>query len=986
MKMRTRKFAQASALAASALATVSTYAAAGASDDVEEIVVTGLRASQQAAIETKRDSQQIVDAISAEDIGKLPDVTISDSLQRIPGVQIRRDAGEGAQVAIRGLPQVTTLLNGEQYLGANSTTTVQPNFGDIPSQLFSGVEVFKTGSADLVNSGLTGTVNLKTRRPFDLPKGFTGSVAAETTYGSGAEDFDPQANGLVAWSNDKFGALFSAAYSNVNLANYYNGLEADPGWTGLPNEGSGWVDPDGDVNNDGDTNDRFISFEGHTAYNRFTERDRLGLNASFQVRVTDALNLTADAFYTDQTQYVRTAGVVGEIKWQNWTWFTPLQSRDTGANVGGEINTTQIYDLNTLRLKSYSQMQRTDSDSTNVNLELRFDNGGPFTGGFRAIYGKANNDSVNSYADIDLANGDQWLAHVGADAANGYAGNYPYYPGGYQNPYPNGYVGNQRIIADYSGKHVRFSDIPAIVSDVNAYSIGALSSENNFDRESDMDVFRLDGKYEFNDSFALEAGVRYGERSAKQLGYDYLAPFYSSAASNGSGCLVKWKATDVRLDGGGIPGACTAGDNLGATPSGVDYYTALGRMPLSSFGNDVIQITDYGNAQGLPPIYTLDPKAMDNPKAFHDSLFPGNVKVSNPGQSFKVDLDQTTFFVQANVGGGDRPYQGNVGFQYVRTNLDVTQNLVGIPQPYGAANLDAGDIVTSRDFTDFLPRVNFSFDLLDDLKFRVAYTKTMTLLDLQQWGGALNPSYAINNAAGGRFDVIGANQDGNPELDPWRSSNYDASLEWYPTDHTLMSFALFHIDIKSFIARSSVDMALPDQDGVVRRTVPVGINVQGEGGSIDGAEIGVKHAFLELPGFWSHFGIDANYTYSPSDSGNKDLNGETVPFLDNSKVQANLALWYETDKFQARVALNRRSKRAAGLNQVWSTEGLTLYQSPTEYVDASVSYDINPMFTVYLQGLNLTDEYENYYFQWEDQPAYQQQYERRFILGVRGHF
>jgi TonB-dependent receptor len=201
-----------------------------------------------------------------------------------------------------------------------------------------------------------------------------------------------------------------------------------------------------------------------------------------------------------------------------------------------------------------------------------------------------------------------------------------------------------------------------------------------------------------------------------------------------------------------------------------------------------------------------------------------------------------------------------------------------------------------------------------------------------------------------------------------------------------MSFALFHIDIKSFIARSSVDMALPDQDGVVRRTVPVGINVQGQGGSIDGAEVGVKHAFLELPGFWSHFGIDANYTYSPSDSGNKDLNGETVPFLDNSKVQANVALWYETDKFQARVALNRRSKRAAGLNQVWSTQGLTLYQSPTEYVDASVSYDINPMFTVYLQGLNLTDEYENYYFQWEDQPAYQQQYERRFILGVRGHF
>jgi TonB-dependent receptor len=966
------------------------------STEVEEIIVTGVRAAQQAAIDVKRNAPVIVDAISAEDIGKLPDVTISDSLQRIPGVQIRRDAGEGAQVAIRGLPQVNTLMNGEQYLGANSTTTVQPNYGDIPSQLFSGVEVFKTSSAGLINAGVTGTVNLKTRRPFDMPAGLTTSVAAETSYGSGAEEFDPQANALIAWNNDRFGALMSVAFSNVNLANYYSGVQSDTGWTGrIPEDdrnrdengnfdGTRWVGwhntaaDDIDLNNDGDSSDVFIAYQGHTAFNRFTERERLGLNGSVQFQVTDALRLTADAFYTNQDQFVRTAGMAAENKWQSWGWWAPAQSRDTGADFNGDLNTTQVYELDTLRLKSFSQVNRTDSESTNINFELSFDNGGKFKGGFRAILGEAENNTVNSYADIDLANGTQWLG--GVDGNGDGVGGFPYYPSGYQNPYPNGYVGNQTIVADYRGEHLRFSSIPSIVSDLDAYSIGALSSENNFDREADLSVFRLDGSYELNDVFTLDGGIRLGKREATQLAYDYLAPFYAGqGASDPNGCLVKWKATDVVLNGAGIDGACSAGD-------GTDFFTALGRTPLSSFGDDVIQITDYGNASGVPPIYTLNPEAMDNPLAFHNSIFPGNLKVSNPGQSFGVDLDQTTAYLQANIGGGDLSYSGNFGVQYVKTDLTVRQNSVGAPQPYGAANFDGGDVVTDRSFHDWLPSINLAFDLAENLKFRIGYTKTMTMLNLEQWGGALSPSYAISNEEGGRFVVVGANSNGNPELDPWRSSNYDASLEWYVSSDTLLSAAVFHIDVESFITAGQIQMALPDQDGVIRREVTVNTNVQGDGGSLDGIELGIKHAFTHLPGFWSNFGVDANYTYSPSSSGRLDLSGDETPFTDNSEVQTNLVLWYEADRFQARVAHNHRSKRVAAQDQVWGTPGLTLYQSPTDYIDASVTYDVTEGISVYLQGLNLTDEYENYYLQWEDQTAFQQQYERRFILGARARF
>ncbi|HWU80652.1 MAG TPA: TonB-dependent receptor plug domain-containing protein, partial [Caulobacter sp.] len=130
---------------ASQLALVSgAFAQQADGTQVEEIVVTGVRGSQIKSVDVKRREASIVDAISAEDIGKLPDVTIADSLQRISGVQIQRDAGEGKTVNIRGLRQVITLLNGEQYLSAGNMGSAQPDLLDVPSQLMNQVLVYKS--------------------------------------------------------------------------------------------------------------------------------------------------------------------------------------------------------------------------------------------------------------------------------------------------------------------------------------------------------------------------------------------------------------------------------------------------------------------------------------------------------------------------------------------------------------------------------------------------------------------------------------------------------------------------------------------------------------------------------------------------------------------------------------------------------------------------------------------------------------------------
>jgi len=929
-----------------------------------EIIVTGIRKAQEAAIDIKRDSASVVDAISAEDIGKLPDTTIADSLQRIPGIQIRREAGEGGAVNVRGLPQVVTQLNGEAFLAAGSITSVQPNFTDIPSQLFAGAEVAKSPTASMLEAGITGTINLKTRRPFDLRDGFTATVAAEGAYGSTTKTIDPQINGLVSWKNDRLGFLVSASYSDVTLANDYNGADLRT-MQQLVLEGAPWPvnaglvgSNTGDQNRDGDRLDSFMAYRGFTAYNQTTQRQRLGLNAAVQVAISDAVEFTGDAFYTEQAQWDRIAGFSAAEKGgvRGWRWFTPLNAVDVGAPNGLHAYSSALLDVR--RLRSYSSVLRSDAKSYNFNAELKFDDGGPLTARFRGLYGKAEQNNINSYADIDLATGAQWgVANL-------------YYPGGFRATNPQGYSGFPQVTVSTRNGALNFEGLPeAAMANLAGYSFGAFTSENNFDRDATQFVLRADAAYEASSAVTIKLGVRHSDRSAENLGYVLAAPAY------GTNCLVRFKATDVLLNNP----ACPVGDAGG-------FYTALQPRLLSTFGNDVIQVKRFGRVTGVPSsgIYTLDPRVMDNPLAFQNSVYPGNVRNVNPGASYGVTLRQWSGYIQADIDGDiGIPVAANFGVRAILTDLDVQQNIIGANQVYNLNARDIGDKLTSRTYTDFLPAFNLRIEPANNVVVRFAYSKAMTPLDLQQWGGGLTPTYNINQATG-IFEITAARSDGNPLLDPWRSSNFDVSAEWYFGPASLLSIGLFYIKVDKFIAPGSVRLDLPDQDGVIRRTTNVSTSVQGNGGTLKGAELGLKAAFDFLPGLLSNLGLDANYTYSPSNSNFRDIDGQKLAFQDNSKHQANLALWYQSESFQARVAYNYRSRRVTAYGV--GAPGLTAYQQPTSFIDASISYDIMDNLTVYVQGSNLSKETENYYIQYPEQPFYQNAYERRMLAGVRVKF
>ena len=843
-------------------------------NEEEEIVVTGIRGSQQAAVNIKRNSANVVDAISAEDIGKLPDITISDSLQRIPGVQIRREAGEGGAVNVRGLPQVVTLLNGEAYLGANSITSIQPNFTDVPSQLFAGADVVKSASADLLNAGITGTINLRTRRPFDLKDGFTGAIAAETVYGDKTKDFDPQVNGLVGFRGDGFGALLSAAYSDVNLSNSHNGLQETYGGA-LHNEKIAFLDADGnnlnggdvtsgggfspanrphgtligtgidagrDQNGDGDVNDAYWSPQSHTAWDRRIQRKRLGINGSVQAQLSDSLEFVADGFYTRQLQYDRIAGFQFQaVNWQAADW-QPGQSRATGVMVGGatpfELNTVQRYDYDVPNFDSYSEVQRTLASSKNFNAELKWDDGGKFKASLRGIYGKAKQKMDQSYAQFNLTTGEQWMP-------NG-VGHYPASLGGDRVFNENGYrvstiagANSLRAQIDMSGKTPVFtlpSQITSLMSDINNYALKTVSSEGNYTRNADLKVIRADGSYEFSDAFNITFGARYSDRDAFSSVFDRVSPFYGDFAVNGdgsrntTGCYVKWKAFDVAMNN---TGTCSAGDAAG-------FFTA----GLTRKANDPIfngQVKAFNlPVNGVPAMFVLDPKAQDHSEAFQNSFYPGSVDNAQPGATFNVGVEQKSAYAQANFETDiGLPFSGNFGVKVIETTLNVTQNQSDpTPQAYGLAALFGDQVKTERSFTDVLPSVNFALDLQDDLKLRLAYSKTMTLLDLQQWGGGLTLNYAIETLpTGGQvFAIRGGNSDGNPQLNPWRADNFDISLEKYLGRASLVSAGFFYIEVASFIQAGSITRTdLPDNDGVVRgRSVQIFTPIQGE-------EIGRAH-------------------------------------------------------------------------------------------------------------------------------------------------
>ncbi|MBA4806637.1 TonB-dependent receptor [Brevundimonas sp.] len=1004
--------------------------------EIGEIVVTGIRASQTQSINVKRNETAIVDAISAEDIGKLPDVTVADALQRIAGIQIRRTAGEGSTVNIRGLPQVVTLLNGEQYLSPGSLGSAQPNLNDVPSQLMNSIVVFKSQDVSNAQSGISGTIDLRTRRPMDFSYGTTVAGAAEYQTGERTRQDDYLINGLLNWRGDRMGVMVSGVLSESNLGNNYAGtagsLFGSNDWGG---SGNAWLAP-----------------HGYEMFNRVVERERIGLNGAFQFDIEDGIRLTAEVFYTKQDEYNRAAGLNVSNRWSGLGWTTPTEFTDTGL---GWLDVEE-YDLDAWWVNSFTVNRVTNNESKNFNLELDYDKGGPFTFNARAIKADASLLSMNGQVQGDLSN---WqynpdraftLFRQGGDRTRGtfypasIAAMYPasQYSNGvvgsqggrYINPNPLGYGADPQLHIDVGGSKLAWSgfennvvgglgNVPLsqYMSNLDSYTVGAYSSEGNQRNNSDLTVVRFDGSYEFQEAPAfgfltrVDAGVRHSAREVEITNFHLFSDFYAGqGAGNPAGCSAQWKAIDVVMDNpqcqageyvpnpsfnpalavDATPNSCTAG-TVANTPTCFQGYT-VNRPTLLRENNNTYFLTDFGSvASGIPGVWVADPRDFDDPRAFQQRVFGNAYDVIIPGNSYDVDLYEDSAYVNGAIEFGQ--LHGDVGVRMVRTELRVRQNQTGDVRAYGDTNNDIGDTLSSRSYTDWLPSVNLAYDFNEKLRLRAAYAKTMIPLDLGNYGGGVTVSTADSLGPTpedptappvGIRRVTGATLAGSPDLDPWRSDNFDLALEYYYGPATLFNIAAFRLNIDSFISRGTVTCGAeyPDGDGVIRRCVDINRPIQGDGGQLQGVEIGAKIGlsdFIDTP-IWSDFGFDGSYTYSDSSSNSTALNGDELPFQDNSEHSLNAAVWYQGDKLQARVAWNYRTPRLS------STFGsIPVYQDTSQYVDVNVTYDVNEMITVYANGSNVLGEIEEYYLEFEpgaEQFQSRNEFEPRYTIGVRARF
>jgi len=1024
-------------------------APATSDEQVEEVIVKGVRASQAKAIDIKRNSAVVVDSIVAEDIGKLPDMTITDSLQRVTGVQIKREANEGTSLNIRGMPQVLTTLNGEQFLSPWNITDVGANYSDVPASMIRGVDVYKSQSAGAIPGGISGVVDLKTIRPLSLEEGFTGNLKLEASQGSrsdkemkndgttGSRAPDENINFFAGYKFNDRVALTLGGYTSTSYnANYQ--MSQSQAFAFLDKRNGTPIDPS-DINQDGDlVNDWYMVPTSFGVESSFMERERDGGSASIEVELNDYFTLRGDLFYTKMEQfdrYVKASFDGSDTPWaysvngslrgpdnafgEEYAAFAPaVQYKENGLyNVilpgsvvspvrqfsyvddKGQAQTRNLHALRVAEVlsSSFGSVSGTRINRTgaiNSNIQLDFNNQDNIKASVRYIYAEAEKESRFA----NLQQGTPAWHWVDEDGINGKDVISPY-----------------RVSVDYRGEFPSFSYTADLADASNLTYYQAMADGNNTD--ATLNVLRGDLSYELNRGIlaSVDVGARYGVRDAQHTKFYYVTP------------------TERYDDNQRIPLAkrnqLYSGNQVWQRyPDFRTFDYTLERQELRDAGlydngfraNDplIVPFTDFGPFSGFENgVAAVNPAAWDNPLDFMNRLYPGTKTVDDPAYAYSVEEASSAAYVQLNLDDQEGifgiPYSGNLGLHVMRTDRSVDRNnipeVLDIYNSIGARDYQklafVYDIETSeRSFTQYLPSANVNFFPQDDVIVRFGAAKTTSRNNLENVGAGLslwlsqcpktdengNRVMFVNGSGqleGENVTCTGGGSDqGNIDIKPWEANVYNTSAEWYFAENSIVGVGMFLIDVNTAVQSFQERRSFVDADGIDRgNTGNVWVSKNVSASNLYGVELGYKQPFTFLPSLLSSTGIEFNYTYSESDSGDEDLYGNALPLQSNSKHQSNLILWYDKDGLNVRLAYNWKSEEyegRAGLNTSGQPLNLGNWIEPTGYLDLSVNYWLNEHVSFSLSGTNLTEQSKKSYAQFEDQLQSIWVQERRFNAGV----
>ena len=958
-------------------------AAAAQSGTIEEVVVVGIRQSLRRSMDVKRTRDGVVDAITAEDIGDFPDSNLAESLQRITGVSIDRERGEGARVTVRGFgPDFNlVLLNGRQ-MPTTSGLGRSFDFGDLASEGIAAVEVYKSGQANVPTGGIGSTINIRTTRPLESP-GMKFTAAASGLHDTSTEegsDITPEVSALFSntFAEDTVGIALSAVRqernNGANTASVggwrtFDG-EVNNCWCGVGRSEWGGIPPEGDPNQQNRPGPGDLYSVPQSIGYELAEYDRVRTNGQLTLQWQPAETLVATLDYTySELELERTYSNLSawfnfggqETVWTDGPQASPLVYAENSFNSDYSMGAGQ-------------DAWKTRNGSTGLNL--MWDVTEVFTLEF---------DYHDSTAKRrpDSPFGDSALLSTAAFSRNK----------------TTGYFGEDLPVLELALGDPLSPDDMIVTGSVFTNNYSKMGIEQG----------ELGGTFTFDAGFveSIDFGVQLTEVNNRSAGSVVQRDAWGGVTQPGAiaDLLTPASAEDAFDE---VPGG-------GDARRQVDFYT----FDMA----EVIARTESLMASGEAVTFALADMGDCGTGLCTSSRFTSDRRTTE---------ESVAAYAQVNLGAelGSVFVDLRLGLRYEQT--DITSE--ALSPAYTMINWVAGNELTAvqgaPDFTElegdydmWLPNADLKIEFTDSLVGRFSFSETMTRPNYGdiQGGQTINSLLRIDGGTGNR---------GNPNLLPFESTNFDASLEFYYGIDSYVAVGYFHKDVKNFIGTSSVveetfglphpalgpladearaatgstdagtlyswilenragapgvDAANGIISGVAGRdpaspfnlTVPVNI----EEATMKGWEFVIQHTFGD-----TGFGAILNATLVDADVGYDNFSLAQQFVLTGLSDSANIIAFYDKHDFSVRVAWNWRDDFLSGTGQANVGAGPPTYVAAYQQLDVSASYWFTDSFQVYVDVLNLTDETTHVYGRDKAQTLFAAQAGPRYNIGVRYKF
>ena len=929
---------------------------AAVGDETTEVVVVGIRRSLRSSQDIKKNTQGMVDAITAEDIGKFPDTNLAESIQRIPGVTIDRANNEGSRITVRGFGPDYNLvtLNGRQMpstVGDGQNATRSFDFANLSADSVSGISVFKTGRADVPSGGIGSTVDIKTARPFDY-KSMQAALSVKAIDDTSSDNgTTPEISGLFSntFADGKVGFLVNGSYSerNSRLENATIG-----GWLKNQDLGSATV-IDNNQNPDGNYWSPQSEGWGYDDH----ERTRTNAQAVLQFRPTDSLTATVDYTYALYKDHF--------VKHSFGAWFgyggdlhsatinengTMVDINDTGSDLSYSVFDDHVKN----EVKSTGLNLKWDATDT---LSLEFD---------------AHHSTADSGGDGDKGN--NMFMIVGQNP--GIAIDKIFHVGDAEIP---------TTTWTYQAPHTLDNLDPSTI-------LPLFGQANNNTFDNTIDEVRLDATW----SNASDGGLR-----SLKFGIDS-KQMKNHVQTFGSGNFAYGYYNPA--DAGLIPAS---------TFTKVDTCSILSDFTGGGCDIAVPYFYTYGLAAGVAGVQSKYPHTFAFPTApTSDHHIEEQTSAAYLVANFDTDFNGMRFRALAGLRYEKTDVTANsleqkpVSVEWVNPTEFFTRY---------AADAAFSDIKAS--YEEFLPSIDTSLQVTDKLLARASYSKTITRSDLMSMVGTTSvsgtPKPGARTASAGNPGLLpysSDNVDFSVEYyftrDSYVSVNYftkkvDNFLTTTVTKGPINGLTDSSSGPRYDAARAAV-VARGDDPTVANifaqmqadtgqttftgnpDDAPIIWDISAPSNAntvqISGWEFAVQHIFGD-----TGFGLQANASLPTSDT---EYNNESIDIqfaLPGLSKSYNLVGFYEKYGFQARAAFTHRGSFLTALNQGQSSNEPQYFEA-YDQLDVSASYQVNPHLSVFFDGINVTGESQRVYGRYTEQFLAAYQGNARYQLGVRYKF